>query len=87
MESLIKKYQDLNLNDVLNYEKFNLIAISHHSTKIKGSTLTELESQILLNNGLTPKGKPINDTMMVLDHYKALQFVITEEKKTKTYIS
>ena len=59
MESLIKKYQDLNLNDVLNYEKFNLIAISHHSTKIEGSTLTELESQILLDNGLTPQNKPL----------------------------
>lgn len=81
MESLIKKYQALNLNDVLNFEKFNLIAISHHSTKIEGSTLTELESQILLDNGLTPKGKPLNDSLMVQDHFKAIQFVVKTAKE------
>ena len=83
MESLIKKYQDLKLNEVVNFEKFNLIAISHHSTKIEGSTLTELEVQILLDNGLTPKGKSINDTLMVQDHFKAIQFVINEAKNQK----
>lgn len=76
MEELVKKFQSLNLNDVVNYEKFNLISISHHSTKIEGSTLTELESQVLLDNGLTPKGKDINDTLMVKDHFKALEFIV-----------
>ena len=80
MEALIKKFKSLNLNDVLNYEKFNLISISHHSTKIEGSTLTELESQVLLDNGLTPKGKPINDTLMVKDHFKALEFILKKAK-------
>lgn len=83
MESLIKKYQALNLSDVLNFEKFNLITISHHSTKIEGSTLTELESQILLDNGLTPKGKPLNDSLMVQDHFKAIQFVVKIAKEQK----
>lgn len=76
MKSLIIKYKSLRLTDVLHYEKFNLISISHHSTKIEGSTLTELETQILLDDGLTPKGKPVNDTLMVTDHFKALHFVI-----------
>jgi Fic family protein len=86
MESLIAKYDSLRLNDILNYEKFNLISISHHSTKIEGSTLTELETQILLDDGLTPKGKPINDTLMVTDHFKALNFII-DKAKNKTPIS
>ncbi len=81
MESLILKYKSLGIADVLHYEKFNLIYISHHSTKIEGSTLTELETQILLDNGLTPKGKPVNDTLMVTDHFKALHFVIEKAKK------
>ncbi|QSW88207.1 Fic family protein [Flavobacterium endoglycinae] len=80
MESLILKYKCLGITDVLHYEKFNLISISHHSTKIEGSTLTELETQILLDNGLTPKGKPINDTLMVTDHFKALHFIIDKAK-------
>ncbi|MEN2413444.1 Fic family protein [Flavobacterium mesophilum] len=80
MESLISKYKSLGITDVLHYEKFNLISISHHSTKIEGSTLTELETQILLDDGLTPKGKPVNDTLMVTDHFKALHFIIDKAR-------
>ncbi|MRX41907.1 Fic family protein [Flavobacterium sp. LC2016-23] len=86
MESLIVKYKSLGISDVLHYEKFNLISISHHSTKIEGSTLTELETQILLDDGLTPKGKPVNDTLMVTDHFKALYFVI-EKARNKTPVT
>ncbi|MDP5201981.1 Fic family protein [Flavobacterium sp. DG2-3] len=86
MESLISKYKSLGIADVLHYEKFNLISISHHSTKIEGSTLTELETQILLDNGLTPKGKPVNDTFMVTDHFNALHFII-EKARNKTPIT
>lgn len=86
MESLIIKYKSLGISDVLHYEKFNLISISHHSTKIEGSTLTELETQILLDDGLTPKGKPVNDTLMVTDHFKALHFII-EKGRNKTSVT
>ena len=86
MESLILKYKSLGISDVLHYEKFNLISISHHSTKIEGSTLTELETQILLDDGLTPKGKPVNDTLMVTDHFKALHFII-DKAKNETPVS
>lgn len=86
MESLIVKYKSLRISDILHYGKFNLISISHHSTKIEGSTLTELETQILLDDGLTPKGKPLNDTLMVTDHFKALHFII-DKAKNKTSIS
>ena len=30
----------------------------------------------MINEGLTPKGKPIYDSLMVTDHYAALQFII-----------
>lgn len=86
MDSLIKKYQSLDLSGILNFEKFSLIAISHHSTKIEGSTLTELESQILLDHGLTPQGKPLNDSLMVQDHFNAIQFVVSKAK-AKTPVS
>jgi len=86
MEELLNKYNKLNLKSIVNYERFNLISMSYHSTKIEGSTLSALETQVLLDNGLTPKGKDINDTYMVSDHFKALQYVI-EKASTKEDIS
>jgi Fic family protein len=77
---LIDKFNSLNLLDVLDFEKFNQYAITHHSTTIEGSTLTEVETRLLLDEGITPAGKPLLHSLMVQDHFKALQFIITEAK-------
>ena len=37
----------------------NEYAIVHHSAAIEGSTLTENETRLLLEEGTTPKGKPL----------------------------
>ena len=58
------------------FDKFNQYSIVHHSTTIEGSTLTETETRLLLDEGLTPKGKPLLHSLMVQDHYQALLFVL-----------
>lgn len=64
----------------INYEKFNLYLLTHHSASIEGSTLTEIETQLLLDEDITPKGKPLEHSLMVKDHYQALNFVISQAK-------
>lgn len=83
---LIDKYRSLGIDQVIDHEKFNLISIVHHSTRIEGSTLTEVETQVLINEGLTPKGKPLQDALMVTDHYNALKFTI-EKARAKAPIT
>jgi Fic family protein len=46
---------------------FNHFSIVHHSTSIEGSTLTEEETQLLLQDSLTAKGKPIEHHNMQID--------------------
>ena len=41
IESLINEYQSLDLSAIIDFDKFNQYSIVHHSTTIKGSTLTE----------------------------------------------
>src|SRR5690348_15984517 len=81
MEDILKQYRELNLDTVVDFKKFNQYVITHHSTAIEGSTLTETETQLLLDEGITPKGKPLLHSLMVEDHYKALLMVIGEAKK------
>lgn len=83
LPGLIDRYKSLGIDDVIDHEKFNLISIVHHSTKIEGSTLTEIETQVLIDEGLTPKGKPIHDSLMVTDHYAALLFTLTAAKEKR----
>lgn len=75
---LLTTYQKLKLEQVLDYEKFNHYAITHHSTQIEGSTLTEIETRLLLDEQLTPQGKPLMHSLMVKDHYEALLFTLQQ---------
>ena len=78
MEKLIQKYKEIGIDKTIDHDKFNSISIVHHSTVLEGSTLTEVETAILLNDGLTPKGKPLEHSLMVTDHFKALTFVMNK---------
>ena len=82
----VQTYKQLGIGEVIDHEKSNLISIDHHSTRIEGSTLTAMETQVLINEGLTPKGKPLQDSLMVTDHHAALLFTL-ETAKAKQAIS
>ncbi len=75
---LIEEYQRLNLSESIHFDKFNLYSVTHHSTSIEGSTLTEIETNLLLDEGLTPKGKSLEHSLMTTDHAAALLYVIDE---------
>ncbi len=81
IEILINEYNSLQLHNIIDYDKFNEYAITHHSTAIEGSTLTENETRLLLDEDMTPKGKPLTHSLMVKDHYNALQFVLQKAKE------
>jgi Fic family protein len=81
---LIEKYKALGIADIIDHEKFNNISVVHHSTVLEGSTLTEIETQVLIDEGLTPKGKPLVHSLMVTDHFQALKFVLEQAKKKRS---
>lgn len=81
IESLVKEYNDLKLSDSIDYRKFYLYSIISHSTAIEGSTLTEAETQILLDEGLTAKGKPLIHHLMNEDLRNAYNFAFETAMK------
>ena len=76
MEKLIKKYRDLGIDRQLDYDKFYLYSIITHSTAIEGSTITELENQIMFDNGIALKGKSLVEQNMNLDLKAAYERVL-----------
>ena len=83
LQKLRKKYIDLELNQVLDYEKFSMISIVYNSTKIEGCSLSEEDTKILLENDITAKGKPLSDHLMVKDHFEAFIYIKDEAKKKR----
>lgn len=88
-ELIVAKNEYLTLKgNTLDFEKFNQYAIVHHSTSIEGSTLSLDETFLLLDEQLTPKNKPLLHTLMTIDHYQALQYVVElAQNKTKLTLS
>ena len=86
LNKLVNEFNTLGLNKIVDFDLFNRIAIVHHSSAMEGSTLTLQETALLINEGITAKGKPMADHQMVTDHYAALLFVI-ESAKNKTPIT
>jgi Fic family protein len=71
-----EKHLSLIKADDFDYHKFNQFAIVHHSNSIEGSTLTKEETYLLLEESLTPKNKPLEYTLMAIDHLKALKYIV-----------
>ena len=86
LQNTIKEYKKLNLQDVIDYEKFCMISIVWHSTKIEGCSLSETDTKVLLEKNITAAGKPLVDHLMVQDHYNAFLF-IKEQAKQKHKLS
>ena len=67
MQRLLKRHKELGITEQIDYEKFYLYSIITHSTAIEGSTVTEVEAQLLFDEGITAKGKPMIEQLMNLD--------------------
>lgn len=50
----IQEYKELGMSNLIDYDKFYLYSIATHSTAIKGSTMTEVENQVLLKRAWQP---------------------------------
>lgn len=71
--ALIEQYRKLGIAAQIDYEKFYLYSIITHSTAIEGSTVTEIENQLLFDEGISAKGRTIVEQLMNLDLKKAYE--------------
>ena len=78
LEKLLTQYRKLGIDNQIDYNKFYLYSLITHSTAIEGSTITELENQIMFDHGVSLKGKSIEEQHMNLDlkeaYEKAIEF-------------
>lgn len=66
LESILEEYKALGINQQIDYSKFYLYSIITHSTAIEGSTITEIENQMLFDEGIGIN-KSLKEQFMNLD--------------------
>lgn len=86
IEEALKAYMASGVEVQVNYQKFYLYSIVTNSTAIEGSAVTEIENQLLFDEGIAAKGRSLTEQMMNVDLKDAyLQaFKIAAENPTYT---
>lgn len=74
IEELNRIFFESGISQAVDFEKYYLYSLITHSTAIEGSTLTEIETQLLFDEGVTAKGKPLVYHLMNEDLRKAYEF-------------
>ena len=81
IEELYMEFQQLGISQSVDYEKYYLYSLITHSTAIEGSTLTEMDAQLLFDEGVTAKGKPLVYHLMNEDLKKAYELAKKEAQR------
>lgn len=71
---LLNQHRDLGITEQIDFKKFYLYSIIAHSTAIEGSTVTEVEAQLLFDEGITSSKRTLQEQMMNLDLKAAYEY-------------
>ena len=71
---LLQRHKELGIADQIDFDKFYLYSIITHSTAIEGSTVTEVEAQLLFDEGITSSKRTMIEQMMNLDLKVAYEY-------------
>ena len=66
-DEALKSYLASGVENQVDYQKFYLYSIVTHSTAIEGSTVTEIENQLLFDEGIAAKGRSLTEQMINVD--------------------
>lgn len=70
----VRPFEGSLLDEIRNYYR---VGLTWTSNAIEGNTLTESETKILLEDGLTAGGKPLRDTFETIGHARAYDFMFS----------
>lgn len=85
IEEALKAYRASGVEDQVDYQKFYLYSIVTHSTAIEGSTVTEIENQLLFDEGIAAKGRSLTEQMMNVDLKDAYLYAFRTASENPTY--
>lgn len=85
LRHLIARYKASGVEQQVDYEKFYLYSLVTHSTAVEGSTITEVENQLLFDEGISPQGKALTEQLMNVDLKDAYLHWLPRVKEIKRF--
>lgn len=78
----INQARPLDQTQVKNLKEYFKISLTYSSNAIEGNTLTEAETKVVIEDGITIGGKPLKDHLEAIGHARAFDYVWDLAKKT-----
>ncbi len=85
IKEALKAYLASGVEEQVDYHKFYLYSIVTNSTAIEGSAVTEVENQLLFDEGITAKGRSLTEQMMNVDLKDAYLYAFKIATENHTY--
>lgn len=85
IDDALNAYRASGVEEQVDYQKFYLYSIVTHSTAIEGSTVTEIENQLLFDEGIAAKGRSLTEQMMNVDLKDAYLYAFRIASENPTY--
>jgi len=83
LQERINRFRPLNQNSLNQIKEYYRIGLAYTSNALEGNSLTETETKIVIEDGLTIGGKPLKDHYEAVGHSEAYDFLYTLIKKNK----
>ena len=82
LQQEIKSLKPLSPNIIKQLREYYKIGLTYSSNALEGNSLTESETKVLIEDGLTAGGKPLRDHFEAIGHAEAYDFMYTLIKST-----
>lgn len=85
--ALLNSFRPLSVSSVRKLKEQFKIEMTYNSNAIEGNSLTLKETYLVINEGLTIKGKPLKDHLEAKNHQEALEYLydLVEKDKKNTF--
>ena len=85
LQEEINNYRPLNKKLLKQIKEYYRIGLTYTSNSLEGNSLTETETKIVIEDGITIGGKPLKDHFEAIGHSEAFDFMYTlAQKKSLT---
>lgn len=84
---ILNSFRPLPASQVAKLKEQFKIEMTYNSNSIEGNSLTLKETFLVINQGITIKGKPLKDHLEAKDHFAALKYLsdLVEDNKKPTF--
>jgi len=77
LKAELDTYRPFDENTIQQLKQYYKISLTYSSNAIEGNTLTESETKVIIEDGITIGGHPVREIQEALGHSKAYDFIYT----------